>query len=98
MTMKAYLPIRGRREEGMALNIKSPETERVVRELARRTGLSITEAVHQVALEKLRSIDASREARKAAMRAIIEKARAIPNLDPRTDDEILGYNDRGTFD
>jgi len=82
----------------MALNIKSPETERVVRELAKRTGLSITEAVHQAALERLRAIDSDKEARKAALRAIIERARGIPNLDPRTDDEILGYNDRGTFE
>jgi antitoxin VapB len=82
----------------MALNIKSPETERVVRDLAKRTGLSITEAVHQAALDKLQAIDADKEARKAAMRAIIERSRAIPNLDPRTGDEILGYNDKGTFD
>ena len=82
----------------MALNIKSRETEQVVRELAKRTGLSITEAVHQAAVEKLRTIDADKEARKAAMRAIIERSRALPNLDPRTDDEILGYNDKGTFD
>lgn len=82
----------------MALNIKSPETERVVRDLAKRTGLSITKAVHQAALDKLQAIDADKEARKAAMRAIIERSRALPNLDPRTDDEILGYNDKGTFD
>lgn len=82
----------------MALNIKSAETEQVVRELARRTGLSITEAVHQAAVEKLRAIDADKEARKAALRAIIERSRALPNLDPRTDDEILGYNDQGTFE
>ena len=37
----------------MALNIKSRETEQVVRDLAKRTGLTITEAVHQAALEKL---------------------------------------------
>lgn len=82
----------------MALNIKSLETERVVRELAKRTGLSITEAVHQAAVERLRAIDSDKEARKAALRAIIEQGRGIPNLDPRTDDEILGYNDRGTFE
>jgi antitoxin VapB len=82
----------------MALNIKSRETEQVVRELAKRTGLSITEAVHQAAAEKLRAIEADKEARKAALRAIIERARTIPNLDPRTDNEILGYNDKGTFD
>jgi antitoxin VapB len=82
----------------MALNIKSRETEEVVRELAKRTGLSITEAVRQAATEKLRAIDADKGARKAALRAIIERARAMPNLDPRADDEILGYNERGTFD
>jgi antitoxin VapB len=82
----------------MALNIKSPETERVVRELAKRTGLSITEAVHQAAVDKLQAIDANKEARKAALRAISARGRDLPNLDSRTDDEILGYNDRGTFE
>jgi antitoxin VapB len=82
----------------MALNIKSPRTEQLVRELAKRTGLSITEAVHQAAAEKLQAIEADKVARKAALRAFIERARTIPNLGPRTDDEILGYNERGTFD
>ena len=82
----------------MALNIKSRETEQVVRELAKRTGLSITEAVHQAAVEKLQAIDASKEARKAAMREILERSRGLPNLDPRTADEIIGYNDIGAFD
>lgn len=82
----------------MALNIKSRETEALVRELAKRTGLSITDAIHQATIEKLKAIDADKEARKAALRAIIERGRTIPNLDPRTDDEIIGYNERGTFD
>ena len=50
-----------------ALNIKSRETEQVVRELAKRTGLSITEAVHLAATEKLRAIDADYEARVATL-------------------------------
>ncbi len=82
----------------MALNIKSPETERIVRKLAKRTGLSITEAVHQAAADKLNAIDEDREKRRRALYEIIEQGRSISNLDPRTDDEILGYNDRGTFD
>lgn len=82
----------------MALNIKSPATEQVVRDLAKRTGLSITEAVHQAAVEKLHRIDEDREKRRQALYEIIERSRALPNLDPRTDDEILGYNDKGTFD
>jgi len=81
----------------MALNIKDRETEEVVRRLAQRTGLSITDAVREAAAEKLAAIDADKGARKATLRAFIDRARAIPNRDPRTDDEILGYNDRGTF-
>jgi antitoxin VapB len=93
----------------MALNIKSAETERVVRELAKRTGLSITQAVHQAAEEKLRAMAADREARLARMtpaqreklrklEEISRRAAAIPIVDTRTDDEILGYNDKGTFE
>lgn len=93
----------------MALNIKSAETERVVRELARRTGLSITQAVHHAAEEKLRAMAADYEARLARMtpaqreklrklEAISKRSAAIPILDTRTDDEILGYNDEGTFE
>ena len=82
----------------MALNIKSRETEQVVRDLAKRTGLSITEAVHQAAVEKLRRMDEDRERRRQALYEIIERARSRPILDSRPTDEILGYNDKGTFD
>ena len=93
----------------MALNIKSRDTERIVRELAKRTGLSITEAVHQAAAEKLRAIEFDLEARLASMtpaqreklrklQEISKRASALPILDTRTDDEILGYNDKGTFE
>ena len=92
----------------MALNIKSPQTERLVRELAKRTGLSITEAVHQAAAEKLQAIAAQHEARLAEMtpaqreklrriEAISKSAAALPVLDSRTPDEILGYDDKGIW-
>ena len=42
----------------MALNIKDRETEEVVRQLAKRTGLSITEAVRQAAAAELQRMDA----------------------------------------
>jgi antitoxin VapB len=91
------------------LNIKSRETERVVRELAKRTGLSITEAVHQAATEKLRAMEAAHQKRLVQLtpaqreklrklEAISKHAAARPILDTRSDDEILGYNDKGTFE
>ncbi|MGD9880588.1 MAG: type II toxin-antitoxin system VapB family antitoxin [Reyranella sp.] len=82
----------------MALNIKSRETEQVVRDLAKRTGLSITEAVHQAAVEKLRRMDEDRERRRQAIYEIMERAKAFPVFDSRPADEILGYNDEGTFE
>ena len=42
----------------MALNIKDRETEEVVRQLAKRTGRSITEAVRQAAAAELQRMDA----------------------------------------
>lgn len=84
----------------MALNIKNRETDQIVRELARRTGLSITEAVQQAAVEKLRRMDEDedRERRRQAIYEIIERAKALPVYDSRPIDEILGYNDKGTFE
>jgi antitoxin VapB len=93
----------------MALNIKDRATEKIVRKLAAKTGLSITEAVRQAAADKLRSMDADYQARIAAMtpeqreklrrlEAISRRGAARPTLDTRTEDEILGYNERGTFD
>lgn len=81
----------------MALNIKSAETERLVRDLARRTGLSITSAVHQAVEEKLRQMASDREDRRRALRQIAERARNRLREDSRTAEEILGYDDLGTF-
>ena len=88
----------------MALNIKNPETEDMVRELARRCGTGITEAVTEAVREKL-----ERERRKPRRREdyetfsrrieeIVERVRRLPVLDDRTPDEILGYNEQGHFD
>jgi len=93
----------------MALNIKDRETEEVVRRLAQRTGLSITEAVKQAAADKLRRMDDDHAERVARMtpeqlaklrklEAISRRGASRPLLDTRTEDEILGYNDKGTFD
>ncbi|CAN5914771.1 type II toxin-antitoxin system VapB family antitoxin [soil metagenome] len=92
----------------MALNIKSLETERLVRELAKRTGLTITEAVHQAAADKLRAMETDREARLARMtpaqreklrkiEGICKEASALPALENRTADEIIGYDEKGMW-
>jgi antitoxin VapB len=84
----------------MALNIKDPATERVVRELAAIAGESMTMAVRRAAEERLQRLQQRPSARSLAAE-ILEIGRrcaALPDLDPRTPEEILGYDDHGLPD
>lgn len=81
----------------MAFSIKHPEADRLARELARGTGESLTDAV----LNALRERVERQKARQRPMtvreelRAIRERCARLPVLDPRTPDEILGYDKDG---
>ncbi len=57
----------------MSLNIKNEQTVELVRELARRTGLSQTSAVDEAVRAKLADIDAEqgRDARRVKVNAIL---------------------------
>jgi antitoxin VapB len=81
----------------MALSIKDPETERLARTLAERTGESITTATKRALEERLRRTGS--DARKAALledlEAIQRRWNALPVLDNRTPDEIVGYDENG---
>lgn len=81
----------------MSLSIQHPEAERLAKELAEQTGESLTEAVLISLRERLQ-----REQRKARaprlkdeIRAIGERCAALPVLDPRSPEEILGYDSNG---
>ena len=81
----------------MALNIKDPKTERSVRELAAATGETVTMAVRKAAEERLERIRRGGAGRSLA-EEILEIGRrcaALPDLDTRPADEILGYDERG---
>jgi len=81
----------------MALSIKHPEADRLARELAATTGESVTEAVVRALRERL-----TRERAKAPpaqlrgrFRAIRKKCSALPVLDNRSPDDLIGYDDHG---
>lgn len=81
----------------MALNIKDARTDRLARELAQLTGQSITEAVAQALEEKLRTERRRRGKlinRDEVMR-LVREITSAPILDPRTPEEILGYDEHG---
>lgn len=81
----------------MALSIKNPEADRLARELATRTGESLTDAV-VIALRERLARETGR-ARVVPLReelaAIRQRCASLPVLDSRTPDEILGYDEHG---
>nr|WP_278116263.1 type II toxin-antitoxin system VapB family antitoxin [Mesorhizobium sp. WSM4875]WIE94713.1 type II toxin-antitoxin system VapB family antitoxin [Mesorhizobium sp. WSM4875] len=81
----------------MALSIKDRETEQLARKLAERTGETITVATRRALEERLRrtGTDARRAALLDDLEAIRKRMSALPVLDDRTADEIIGYDENG---
>ncbi len=81
----------------MPLNIKDPATEKVVRELAAATGESVTGAVRRAAEERLQRIRRHGPGRSLAEELLEIGARcsALPEVDRRSAEEILGYDEHG---
>ena len=81
----------------MALSIKHPEADRLARELAAHTGETLTEAIVTSLRERL-----AREKARVSPRGVSDelgeigsRCAALPILDGRSADEIVGYDDRG---
>ena len=81
----------------MALNIRNPEAERLAADLARLTGETKTAAVTRALREQLGRVRRDRSGMGLVDRlvAIGKECAALPVLDERTPDEILGYDERG---
>jgi antitoxin VapB len=81
----------------MALSIKSIETEILAREVASRTGESLTGAIQKSLEERLERLRTNRrsQAMAAQIDDILERVDAMPDLDIRTPDEIIGYDEDG---
>ena len=81
----------------MALSIKNPEADRLARELAETTGESLTDAVLKALRERLQRERGRVRGPlvKERLRRIRERCARLPVLDPRSPDEILGYDDTG---
>lgn len=84
----------------MALNIKDPEVDRLARELATLTGESITESARRAFSERLQRVRARANAESilADVEAVVVRGRqraAKGDIDTRSLDEILGYDEHG---
>jgi antitoxin VapB len=84
----------------MALSLKDPETDRLARAVAALTGETLTTAVKKALAERLereRLKRGDRAKRLARIREIAEHFAGLPDIDPRSPDEIVGYDENGVW-
>ncbi len=81
----------------MALNIKNEETYRLVQKLADETGESLTEAVTVAVRERLESLHRKHRRQEVvqSVQEIQEFVRSLPEVDRRSAEDVLGYDDYG---
>ncbi len=82
----------------MPLSIKDPEADQLARDLAQRTGETITQTVITALRERLAREQRKDEAVKNLVEKIMDIGRhcaALPLLDARSSDEIIGYDEHG---
>lgn len=81
----------------MPLNIKDAKTDRLARELAAATGESLTQAIGTALSERLERVRNRPRGQDLAseLDAIALHCAALPVLDDRPAEEILGYDEHG---
>ncbi len=80
------------------LKIENPEADELARTLAAKTGRSVADVVTDALRAQLRQEGASPEIRLVdELMKIGRHCAALPDLDSRSENEILGYNDRGVW-
>jgi antitoxin VapB len=81
----------------MALNIKDDQTDLLARQVAKVAGESLTEAIRVSLQERLERLTGKRRAstRREKLREILQRVDSLPRIDDRSEDEILGYDQKG---
>jgi len=81
----------------MVLSIKDPEADRLARRLAELTGESLTHAVKEALRDRLEREQRRRGKHidRAKIDAIIAAIAALPVVDARSPDELIGYDEVG---
>jgi len=84
----------------MALSLKDKETDRLARAVAALTGETLTDAVRKSLSERLER-EQLRRGRPGDLAARISEIGAhcagLPDIDTRTPDEIVGYDETGMW-
>jgi len=79
------------------LSIRNPETEKLARQVSRLTGETLTDAISKSLAERLERLKRAHKERslRRDIDEILARVDALPELDTRTVDEILGYDENG---
>ena len=82
----------------MALSIINQQAEKLARDVANATGESITQAIIHALEERLTRLRGQRSTPGSLeeIMTIVQRCSSLPDQDPRTPDEILGYDDTGS--
>ncbi|HEY5795586.1 MAG TPA: type II toxin-antitoxin system VapB family antitoxin [Bosea sp. (in: a-proteobacteria)] len=83
----------------MSVLIKDAETDRLIRDVANRTGETMTQAVRTAMQERLARLPPTQNAGRldmAKIEAFLAEIDAMPKINTDlTDDEIIGYDENG---
>jgi antitoxin VapB len=81
----------------MPLSIKNEATEKLARQVAREAGESLTEAIQTSLRERLERLKHRSKSRILSDQIgdLLRRVDALPRLDTRSEDEILGYSEDG---
>ncbi|MBZ5599681.1 MAG: type II toxin-antitoxin system VapB family antitoxin [Acidobacteriia bacterium] len=81
----------------MPLSIKNDDAERLARQVASETGESLTEAIRKALEERFQRLKAKRRRQVLASQVedLLRRVDMLPDLDARSADEILGYDEHG---
>ena len=81
----------------MALSIRNQQAEKLAREVAEESGETLTQAIIRALEERLERLRGRRRLTdmKREILKISERCSALPDIDPRSPDDILGYDSSG---
>ena len=83
----------------MGISLKNDKAEKLARQVAVEAGESLTDAIIHALEERLERLKGRRSVPDLteAVMAISRRCRSLPDLDTRSADEILGYDEKGAF-
>jgi antitoxin VapB len=81
------------KKQSRRLYIKNPIAHRLAEQISKRTGGTLSDAVISALEDKVQQT--GRPIDRMKVEALCAKIQSLPVLDPRTPDEILGYDDLG---